>query len=188
MPESRSASNTEDRRSAPRTNGGDRFTVQTADVIFTAPRLVVATGGLSIAKIGATSFGYDLARQFGLKIETRASGSGSLSSSAIATANAGAIWLEFPSRSSLRDRPHYETNLSRKHAFHSPRPQRAGDSADLFLLGWQSNPIHLDLAPGPQSSPPNYESRSHRDRRVGKRCCGNSCRAASPIAGLKLIP
>ena len=34
--------------------------------------LVVATGGLSIPKMGASSFGYDLARQFGLKIiETR---------------------------------------------------------------------------------------------------------------------
>jgi len=30
--------------------------------------LVVATGGLSIPKMGATPFGYDLARQFGLKI------------------------------------------------------------------------------------------------------------------------
>jgi hypothetical protein len=30
--------------------------------------LVVATGGLSIPKIGATSFGYELARQFGLKV------------------------------------------------------------------------------------------------------------------------
>jgi predicted Rossmann fold flavoprotein len=47
----------------------DRFTVQTEDATFSACRLVVATGGLSIAKIGATSFGYDLARQFGLKIE-----------------------------------------------------------------------------------------------------------------------
>jgi predicted Rossmann fold flavoprotein len=36
---------------------------------FRAPVLVVATGGLSIPKIGATSFGYDLARQFGLKIQ-----------------------------------------------------------------------------------------------------------------------
>jgi predicted Rossmann fold flavoprotein len=48
------------------------FTVQAQtqaeDARFNAPRLVVATGGLSIAKIGATSFGYDLARQFGLKI------------------------------------------------------------------------------------------------------------------------
>jgi predicted Rossmann fold flavoprotein len=35
---------------------------------FKAPALVVATGGLSIPKIGATSFGYDLARQFGLAI------------------------------------------------------------------------------------------------------------------------
>ncbi len=46
----------------------DQFTVQAEDASFSAPRLVVATGGLSIAKIGATSFGYDLARQFGLKI------------------------------------------------------------------------------------------------------------------------
>ena len=30
---------------------------------------MVATGGLSIPKIGATSFGYDLARQFGLQIQ-----------------------------------------------------------------------------------------------------------------------
>ena len=35
---------------------------------FRAPALVVATGGLSIPKMGATAFGYDLARQFGLKI------------------------------------------------------------------------------------------------------------------------
>ena len=35
---------------------------------FQAPSLVVATGGLSIPKMGATSFGYELARQFGLKI------------------------------------------------------------------------------------------------------------------------
>jgi len=47
----------------------DQFTVQAENASFGAPRLVVATGGLSIAKIGATSFGYDLARQFGLKIE-----------------------------------------------------------------------------------------------------------------------
>ena len=47
----------------------DQFTVQAEDASFSACRLVVATGGLSIAKIGATSFGYDLARQFGLEIE-----------------------------------------------------------------------------------------------------------------------
>ncbi len=36
---------------------------------FHAPALVIATGGLSIPKMGATAFGYDLARQFGVKIQ-----------------------------------------------------------------------------------------------------------------------
>ena len=44
------------------------FVVHAENAEFHAPALVVATGGLSIPKIGATSFGYDLARQFGLKI------------------------------------------------------------------------------------------------------------------------
>jgi predicted Rossmann fold flavoprotein len=44
------------------------FVVRTARETFQAPAVVVATGGLSIPKIGATSLGYDLARQFGLKI------------------------------------------------------------------------------------------------------------------------
>jgi predicted Rossmann fold flavoprotein len=44
------------------------FVARAADAEFRAPALVVATGGLSIPKIGATSFGYDLARQFDLKI------------------------------------------------------------------------------------------------------------------------
>src|SRR5689334_23485979 len=45
------------------------FVVRAAVKEFRAPVLVVATGGLSIPKIGATSFGYDLARQFGIKIQ-----------------------------------------------------------------------------------------------------------------------
>jgi predicted Rossmann fold flavoprotein len=44
------------------------FVIEAGEQIFHAPALVVATGGLSIPKIGATSFGYELARQFGLKI------------------------------------------------------------------------------------------------------------------------
>jgi len=44
------------------------FIAHTLSAEFHAPVLVVATGGLSIPKIGATSFGYDLARQFGLNI------------------------------------------------------------------------------------------------------------------------
>jgi predicted Rossmann fold flavoprotein len=50
----------------------DEFEVRAGERKFRAPVLVVATGGLSIPKIGATDFGYRLARQFGLGIcETR---------------------------------------------------------------------------------------------------------------------
>jgi predicted Rossmann fold flavoprotein len=44
------------------------FIARAANAEFHAATLVVATGGLSIPKIGATSFGYDLARQFGITI------------------------------------------------------------------------------------------------------------------------
>jgi predicted Rossmann fold flavoprotein len=44
------------------------FTVRSDATEYRAPTLVVATGGISIPKMGATSFGYDLARQFGLNI------------------------------------------------------------------------------------------------------------------------
>jgi predicted Rossmann fold flavoprotein len=44
------------------------FVVCTDSAQFRTPVLVVATGGLSIPKIGATAQGYDLARRFGLRI------------------------------------------------------------------------------------------------------------------------
>jgi predicted Rossmann fold flavoprotein len=47
----------------------NEFEVSTESSEFRAPALVVATGGLSIPKMGATPFGYDVARQFGLKIQ-----------------------------------------------------------------------------------------------------------------------
>jgi predicted Rossmann fold flavoprotein len=46
----------------------DRFRVQTDRGGFAARALVVATGGLSIPKIGASSFAYDLARRFELAV------------------------------------------------------------------------------------------------------------------------
>jgi predicted Rossmann fold flavoprotein len=44
------------------------YTVTTSNRAVSAPALVIATGGPSIPKMGATSFAYDLARQFGLKV------------------------------------------------------------------------------------------------------------------------
>ncbi len=47
---------------------GERFTIATAQGEFRAPALVIATGGLTVPKIGATPFGYRLAAQFGLAV------------------------------------------------------------------------------------------------------------------------
>jgi predicted Rossmann fold flavoprotein len=47
----------------------DSFRLETSQGQFESVSLVVATGGLSIAPLGATDFGYRLARQFDLKIE-----------------------------------------------------------------------------------------------------------------------
>ena len=53
-----------------KTDGGFRIT--TANGVHSTKSLVVATGGKSIPKMGATGFGYTLAQQFGLNIiETR---------------------------------------------------------------------------------------------------------------------
>ncbi|WP_109808535.1 NAD(P)/FAD-dependent oxidoreductase [Sphingosinithalassobacter portus] len=45
-----------------------RFRVTTGAGVAEAPALVIATGGPSIPKLGATGFAYDLARHFGLKV------------------------------------------------------------------------------------------------------------------------
>ena len=47
---------------------GEGFTVVSSTGTAEAAKLVVATGGKSIPKIGATGFGYQLAEQFGLQV------------------------------------------------------------------------------------------------------------------------
>jgi predicted Rossmann fold flavoprotein len=49
-------------------SGPGPFRVRTTAGEFTAATLVVATGGLSFAKLGASDLGYRLARQFGLRL------------------------------------------------------------------------------------------------------------------------
>ena len=106
------------------------FVVRSRTNEFRAPALVVATGGLSIPKMGATSFGYDLARQFGLKIEEPRP-------------------ALVPFVLSAEDRKRYcdlagvsaevvtstgQAAVPREDADHASRPERPGDPADLVLL------------------------------------------------------
>jgi len=141
----------------------DQFTVQAEDASFGTPRLVVATGGLSIAKIGATSFGYDLARQFGLKIEPP---------------RAALVPLVF----SERDRKRWcdlagvsiEVIASIRDAKRNPKPAfrenmlftHRGISGPAILQissYWDGKePIHLDLAPD-RNLTAELRERGHRD-------------------------
>jgi hypothetical protein len=49
-------------------HGDGRYRIRLGDATATAPSLVIATGGLSIPKLGATGFAYEVARRFGLKV------------------------------------------------------------------------------------------------------------------------
>jgi predicted Rossmann fold flavoprotein len=122
----------------------DAFAVSTSGGEFTAPALVIATGGLSIPKMGATAFGYDIARQFSIKIRKT---------------NPGLV----PLLLNAQDRKNYcdlagvatETEVS---ANDGPRFREAtlithrGLSGPAILQAssyWQNGePIHIDLAPG----------------------------------------
>jgi len=46
----------------------EQFTVRTNRGMLRSSSLVIATGGLSIPKLGASNFGYEIAQQFGVKI------------------------------------------------------------------------------------------------------------------------
>ncbi len=52
------------------THADGRFTVRHGERTSSASKLVIATGGLSIPKLGATGLAYDLAKQFGLDVIT----------------------------------------------------------------------------------------------------------------------
>jgi predicted Rossmann fold flavoprotein len=49
-------------------DSGGGYRVETAAGSWRAVSVVIASGGLSIPKMGATAFGYDVARQFGLNV------------------------------------------------------------------------------------------------------------------------
>jgi len=49
-------------------NKSDNFLIKTKYLNYESKSLVIATGGLSIPKLGASKFGYEVAKQFGLNI------------------------------------------------------------------------------------------------------------------------
>ena len=108
----------------------EHFRVETDKGSFTAPSLVLATGGLSIPKMGATGFAYDVARRFGLRVTETLPGLVPLTREPAGrsdSANLSGVSLD-------GGRIVRRAKLPRKHPVHASRPVRPGDPADLVLL------------------------------------------------------
>jgi predicted flavoprotein YhiN len=110
-------------------HGSDGFRVHTTQGLFHCASLVVATGGLSIPSMGATGFGYEVARQFGHQVLPTRAGLVPLTLSGKHQA-AGR-----PQRRRPADRGALQRQeLPELHAADPPRRERPGDPADLLVL------------------------------------------------------
>ena len=91
---------------------------------------MIASGGLSIPKIGATSFGYDVARQFGLEHRALPSRAGSADIRPLRPRE-----IRRPRRSVGRSRSHgRRAVLPRETVVHAPRTQRPRNPSGIVLL------------------------------------------------------
>ena len=121
------------------------FELETSRAASRARQLVIATGGLSIPKIGASDFGYRIARQFGHSVEQTRPALVPLTFDAGRRQRfAGALRCRCRSASRTGGK---RAALRRRPAVHAPRPERPGDPADLELLA-AGTPLRIDLAPG----------------------------------------
>ena len=106
------------------------FTVATDRGDFTSEALVIATGGPSIPKMGSSIFGYQIAKQFGLKLVEPRAGLVPLTFDAETLARLdGLSGISVDARVTLG-----KVSVYRRAALYPSRAQRPGDIANLFLL------------------------------------------------------
>jgi predicted Rossmann fold flavoprotein len=120
-----------------------RFRVETSQGSFTCRSLVIATGGLSIPKIGATGLGYEIARQFGLKLIERAPAlDGFVLSDQDSARFQGLAGVSFDSSITVHDITFREAILFTHAGLSGPATLQAS-------LHWNpGDPVKVDLLPG----------------------------------------
>jgi len=139
------------------------FSVLTHDDEFCAPALVVATGGLSVPKMGATGLGYEIARQFGVAVRECRPALVPLTFSAqdckqychLAGISAGVI-------ASCGPQQFREKMLITHRGLSGP--------AILQVSSYWKPPeaIIIDLAPGHEVITPLQQARGHRDMQMAR--------------------
>ena len=120
----------------------DRFRVETDRGDFTAESLVLATGGLSIPKLGATGFAHDAARRFGLRLTAIRPGLVPL------TFDGALLDMMRPLAGVAFDS---ETTLGRSRFREASLFTHRGMSGPAILQissAWREGPIALNLLPG----------------------------------------
>ena len=112
------------------------FRVETTAAIFEAEAVVVATGGLSIPKMGATDFGYGVAEQFGLRVVDLADPA---LVPLVFSAGDRDRWCELSGVSTevvaIAGTEKEARQFPRKDAGHTSGAERPSDLAGVFLLG-----------------------------------------------------
>ena len=108
----------------------DRFRIETDKGSFSAPALVLATGGLSIPKMGATGFAYDVARRFDLDVIEPRPGLVPLK----VTGETLELCQGLTGVSVDADRLVRPRQLSREHLIHPSRSVGSCDFADFIVL------------------------------------------------------
>ena len=141
-----------------------RYTLHTDRGVVTCRSLVVATGGLSIPKIGATNFGFKLARQFGLKVvEPRPA--------LVPLTFDGNAWAPFADLAGLAIPVAISTGEKKQRTtFHEDllftHRGLSGPAVLQISSYWQpGQPLHIDLHPEAALLPPLQEAKA-RSRKL----------------------
>ncbi len=118
------------------------FRVETDQGAFSAERLVVATGGMSIPKMGSTGFAYELARQFGLRLTAVRPGLVPLTfGGALLETMAGLSGVSLDSVVSVGKRAFREAVLFTHRGLSGPAVLQISSY-------WREGPVSLNLLPG----------------------------------------
>jgi predicted Rossmann fold flavoprotein len=128
-------------------HGGAGYTLQTSRGAVQARAVVIATGGLSIPKIGATDFGHRIARQFGLKLAP-------LRPALVPLTFDGHAWAPFAQLAGLALPVRIETGTKKERmAFDEDllftHRGLSGPAVLQISSYWkEGTPLRIDLAPG----------------------------------------
>jgi predicted Rossmann fold flavoprotein len=124
-------------------NGDRRFRVRTDRGSIDCASVVVATGGLSLPKIGATGIGYEIAKEFGLELVERAPAlDGFVFSDEDAGRLSGLAGVSFDSRITCNGITFHEAILFTHAGLSGPATLQAS-------LHWNSgDPVVIDFLPG----------------------------------------